>query len=1031
MNRRITRRRDRSQRVGAEALETRALLATITVTSLGDTVANDGDVTLREAVQAANTNQSVDGSTAGNGVDTIVFDPSLNGEKIVLDQPLRVTESVEFQGNGRSQTIISGLRNFDGIEIVDSASIDVTIDSLRMFRLGNAVRHIGSGSLRVVDSRFVGNNTGILSNVDLTVVNSEFLSNFEPGRRAHGAGIQVEGRSGGRPDVSIKRSVFEGNEIPGFGGQGAALYLQQTNAVVESSAFFDNAVGDDGGAIAAISSDLIVENSTFSGNVSARHGSAVFAWNSQALISQSTFVNNIGDESLYAIAGATVHSQNSVYYRNRNSRDEPSDLGRSGSSSPLTASHSFVSAADSSILTPNGGVADAEGNLVGSESSPIDPLLGALTDNGGPTETRMPLPGSPLIDAGVRTSNQFDQRGQRFSRVAGAAQDIGAVERADINFTVTPRQHIVSEQGGSTVTFDLTLVTDVGSPFQLTVTAAGGSATEGADYAGINETLSFGGAVNQTEQFQVTILDDTEFELDEDISFSYVVDIQGSTVGVPDAGVTIESEETTGLGFSGGTIVAGGSGIDDVLTISPSGADIVADLNGTTISVPAADVTDVLARLSDGNNSVTVDSTLDIAARVDVGDGDDTISTGLGDDVIEAHGGDDVITTNGGHDHVMAGAGNDTVDGGDGRDTLIGQSGNDSLNGAAGADEVHGWQGRDTLAGADGEDTLSGGASADLILGGGLADHIYGGSIGNEMSPDIGQDANDTILGGSGDDMVFDNVGQNDIDAGPDNDEVRASGTLRGGTGDDELRAPNGSDSRLVGGDGEDALYGGNGNDTLIGDDGGDTLVGNDGDDSIEGNGGRDFILAGRGRDYVTGGVKRDTLLGGNGFDTLLGESGSDVIDGNDGNDVLVGGANNDTISGSSGHDLILGNEGVDRLLGNFGADVIVGGVGTDSIVGADGEDLLISGSTTLSLADLEIARDEWKALQRTPVERRQNLIDGTGTTTRNNGSVFLLSAGANQNVFDDNEADTVRGNAGQDWFFVNLSQDDVDSDLF
>ena len=99
--------------------------------------------------------------------------------------------------------------------------------------------------------------------------------------------------------------------------------------------------------------------------------------------------------------------------------------------------------------------------------------------------------------------------------------------------------------------------------------------------------------------------------------------------------------------------------------------------------------------------------------------------------------------------------------------------------------------------------------------------------------------------------------------------------------------------------------------------------------------------------------------------------------------------------------------------------------------MGADGEDLLASGSTTLSLSDLAIARDEWKSLVRTPVERRQNLIDGTGTATRNNGSVFLLDDGTNPNVFDDSEADTVRGNEGQDWFFVNLSQDDVDSDLF
>ena len=58
-----------------------------------------------------------------------------------------------------------------------------------------------------------------------------------------------------------------------------------------------------------------------------------------------------------------------------------------------------------------------------------DPQLGLLTDNGGPTPTMLPLPGSPLIDAGeiaVVIGYDTDQRG--FPRVSGANVDIGAVE---------------------------------------------------------------------------------------------------------------------------------------------------------------------------------------------------------------------------------------------------------------------------------------------------------------------------------------------------------------------------------------------------------------------------------------------------------------------------------------------------------------------------------------------------------------------------------------------------------------------------
>jgi hypothetical protein len=56
-----------------------------------------------------------------------------------------------------------------------------------------------------------------------------------------------------------------------------------------------------------------------------------------------------------------------------------------------------------------------------------DPRLGPLANNGGPTLTHAPLPGSPVIDAGTSDLHLLtDQRG--FPRVQGNATDIGAVE---------------------------------------------------------------------------------------------------------------------------------------------------------------------------------------------------------------------------------------------------------------------------------------------------------------------------------------------------------------------------------------------------------------------------------------------------------------------------------------------------------------------------------------------------------------------------------------------------------------------------
>ena len=62
--------------------------------------------------------------------------------------------------------------------------------------------------------------------------------------------------------------------------------------------------------------------------------------------------------------------------------------------------------------------------------SVTDAQLGALANNGGPTQTRLPLVGSPAIDTGdpTFTAPVTDQRGAGFARIINGRVDIGAVE---------------------------------------------------------------------------------------------------------------------------------------------------------------------------------------------------------------------------------------------------------------------------------------------------------------------------------------------------------------------------------------------------------------------------------------------------------------------------------------------------------------------------------------------------------------------------------------------------------------------------
>jgi hypothetical protein len=79
-----------------------------------------------------------------------------------------------------------------------------------------------------------------------------------------------------------------------------------------------------------------------------------------------------------------------------------------------------------------------DGNQVGTSASPIDPLLAALADNDGPTQTMALLPGSRAIDRGNASGVTTDQRG-RPRRIdipsvtnanGGDGSDIGAFEFA-------------------------------------------------------------------------------------------------------------------------------------------------------------------------------------------------------------------------------------------------------------------------------------------------------------------------------------------------------------------------------------------------------------------------------------------------------------------------------------------------------------------------------------------------------------------------------------------------------------------------
>ncbi|MDB5297036.1 MAG: Polymorphic rane protein [Phycisphaerales bacterium] len=104
--------------------------------------------------------------------------------------------------------------------------------------------------------------------------------------------------------------------------------------------------------------------------------------------------------------------------------------GVSARNTSLTMNNTIVAGNSAPTLTDLrrvDGTFTESNNFVGG-----DPQLGPLQDNGGPTPTRAPLPGSPVVNAGNNAAAaglETDQRG--FARVAEGTADIGAVEVQD------------------------------------------------------------------------------------------------------------------------------------------------------------------------------------------------------------------------------------------------------------------------------------------------------------------------------------------------------------------------------------------------------------------------------------------------------------------------------------------------------------------------------------------------------------------------------------------------------------------------
>ncbi len=454
-----------------------ASAATFTVTNLADA----GPGSLRQAVLDAN---------GSPGADEVTFAEGVSGTITLTTNEIAISDSLSISGPGLATLSISGgdlFRIFYVENPAASAPIDVALSGLTIERgrglpmhdlpFGGAVYSKGE-NLTIVDSEIsesVAETLSIASpgcggNVALSGLNGETL-HIVNSTLANG---NVLG-GGGNLCVADGRLILEQSTLSEGttnGGQGGGLYLRSSaadNQIVLSSLTGNLGSSIGGGAYAELeaSGGLTIDRSTISlnnastlgvgggmyvlGGLVRIDGSTI--WGNDARVGGGIFVDG-GEVRLEnsTVSGNNAHESGGGIYFDGSAVGilrwtTLSDNRALGGNASLVVGSLGASVELDHAIVANGATLDLSGfsivanyslienpglvTVFGSHNlTGVDPLLGPLADNGGPTLTHQPLPGSPALDTGdpaIPSPPPVDQRG--LPRIVGPAIDRGSVER--------------------------------------------------------------------------------------------------------------------------------------------------------------------------------------------------------------------------------------------------------------------------------------------------------------------------------------------------------------------------------------------------------------------------------------------------------------------------------------------------------------------------------------------------------------------------------------------------------------------------
>ena len=411
------------------------------VATAGTTVmcATDPIVTTNADSGAGSLRQAIQDACAGS---TITFDmtPGHVISPITLTSAeLVISKNLTIQGPGANFLTVqrSTAIGTPIFRVFNIGSATVTISGLTIAN-GNTDDGAAGGSNPGV------NGGGIINTGTLTITNSSITGNLTGSGGSNASGTGGPGGDGGgiynSGTLTVTNSTISGNRT-GPGGNGGATGT--------------GGKGGSGGGIANTGT-LSVVNSTFNGNQAGNGGNAGSSGTGGAGGDGGAVLSNTGTITNCTISGNQVGDGGTAGDNGAASGGRGGGIFK-GTVGPVLNIRNSIIAGNSSPTGPDisGTVNSQDYNLFGSTSGATftgttthniinpNPNLGALANNGGTTQTMLPLLSSAAINAGdpanlppdtfdldgdgnTTEPLPVDQRG--FARVVGGNFDIGAVE---------------------------------------------------------------------------------------------------------------------------------------------------------------------------------------------------------------------------------------------------------------------------------------------------------------------------------------------------------------------------------------------------------------------------------------------------------------------------------------------------------------------------------------------------------------------------------------------------------------------------